>query len=57
MRSAWIGERGDTETLPGLTSEFGRQRLSDAQLDAMRFAAVKTAPRQIRQQRDPDALR
>src|SRR5574344_2655208 len=45
VRSAWINERGDTETLPGLTSEFGRQRLSDAQLDAMRFAAVKTPRR------------
>src|SRR5574344_2804078 len=45
VRSAWISERGDTETLPGLTSEFGRQRLSDAQLDAMRFAALKTPRR------------
>src|SRR5574344_1730396 len=45
VRSAWIAERGDTETLPGLTSEFGRQRLSDAQLDAMRFAALKTPRR------------
>ncbi len=45
VRSAWVAERGDTETLPGLTSEFGRQRLSDAQLDAMRFAAVKTPRR------------
>ena len=45
VRSQWIAERGDTETLSGLTSEFGRQRLSDAQLDAMRFAAIKTPRR------------
>ena len=45
VRSPWIAERGDTETLPGLTSEFGRQRLSDAQLDAMRFAAIRNPRR------------
>ncbi len=27
VRSAWIDERGDTEILPGLTSEFGQSRL------------------------------
>ncbi|MBB3105360.1 phosphomethylpyrimidine synthase ThiC [Azomonas macrocytogenes] len=40
VRSAWIDERGDTERLPGLTSEFGQRRLSDPELTAMRFAHV-----------------
>jgi len=44
VRSAWIEERGDTEELPGLSSHFGQQRLSDADLNAMRFAAT-TKPR------------
>lgn len=38
VRSRWIDERGDTEILPGLTSEFGQARLADASLDALRFA-------------------
>ncbi|MEG3158373.1 phosphomethylpyrimidine synthase ThiC [Lysobacter zhanggongensis] len=36
-RAGWIQERGDTEALPGLSSEFGRQREHDARLDAVRF--------------------
>jgi len=40
VRSAWIDERGDTERLPGLSSEFGQRRLSDPELTAMRFAHV-----------------
>ncbi|MDG9854466.1 MULTISPECIES: phosphomethylpyrimidine synthase ThiC [Pseudomonas] len=45
VRSAWIDERGDTEILPGLTSEFGQSRLADASLDALRFAHVRTPRR------------
>lgn len=41
VRSAWIEERGDTERLPGLSSEFGQRRLDDAELTAMRFAHVR----------------
>ncbi|MBP9956813.1 MAG: phosphomethylpyrimidine synthase ThiC, partial [Pseudomonas sp.] len=41
VRSAWIDERGDTEKLPGLTSEFGNRRLNDAELTQMRFAHVR----------------
>ncbi|WP_442682332.1 phosphomethylpyrimidine synthase ThiC [Stenotrophomonas sp. JC08] len=37
LRAAWIAERGDTGTLPGLSSQFGRERESDAKLDAVRF--------------------
>lgn len=45
VRSRWIDERGDTEILPGLTSEFGQARLADASLDALRFAHVRTPRR------------
>jgi phosphomethylpyrimidine synthase len=47
VRSAWIEDRGDTEKLPGLTSEFGQRRLNDAELSAMRFAHVRN-PRRAR---------
>ncbi|HEY0587887.1 MAG TPA: phosphomethylpyrimidine synthase ThiC [Pseudoduganella sp.] len=36
-RAAWIAERNDTELLDGPTSEYGRQRLADEKLDALRF--------------------
>ena len=45
VRGAWIDERGDTEVLPGLTSEFGASRLADSSLDHMRFAHVRTPRR------------
>ncbi|MFG0381263.1 phosphomethylpyrimidine synthase ThiC [Pseudomonas sp. zbq_18] len=47
VRSAWIEDRGDTEKLPGLSSEFGQRRLNDAELAAMRFAHVRN-PRRAR---------
>jgi phosphomethylpyrimidine synthase len=37
LRARWIEERGDTEVLGGLTSDYGRARLRDAKLDAVRF--------------------
>ncbi|MDH4583697.1 phosphomethylpyrimidine synthase ThiC [Pseudomonas sp. BN415] len=45
VRSSWIDDRGDTERLPGLTSEFGQRRLADAELSAMRFAHVRNPRR------------
>jgi len=45
VRSAWIEDRGDTEKLPGLTSEFGQRRLNDAELSVMRFAHVRNPRR------------
>ena len=45
VRSRWIDERGDSEVLPGLTSDFGQARLADASLDALRFAHVRTPRR------------
>lgn len=37
LRGQWIDERGDTEILTGLTSDYGRERLNDPKLAAMRF--------------------
>jgi phosphomethylpyrimidine synthase len=37
LRARWIEERGDTELLPQLSSEFGRGRDTNARLDAVRF--------------------
>ncbi|MDH1557665.1 phosphomethylpyrimidine synthase ThiC [Pseudomonas chengduensis] len=45
VRSAWIEDRGDTEKLPGLSSEFGQRRLNDAELTKMRFAHVRNPRR------------
>jgi len=40
VRSVWIGERGDTEQLNGPSSEYGRQRQSDAELAHLRFEHI-----------------
>ena len=45
MRADWIAERDDTEALPQLTSEYGRQRLHDPELTAMRFNLQHTPRR------------
>jgi phosphomethylpyrimidine synthase len=37
VRSTWIAERGDTETLVGLSSEYGRSRQQDSRLSHLRF--------------------
>jgi phosphomethylpyrimidine synthase len=37
LRETWIAEREDTETLPAPSSAYGRGRLADAQLAALRF--------------------
>ena len=47
LRARWIEARGDTEALPGPTSEYGRKRLADAKLTEMRFN-LKRAPRRAR---------
>src|SRR3989449_4051337 len=41
LRLAWIMARGDVEELPGVTSEYGRLRLTDHKLDALRFAHLR----------------
>jgi phosphomethylpyrimidine synthase len=47
MRAPWIAERNDTEPLPKLTSEYGRQRLQDPELADMRFN-LKHTPRKAK---------
>ncbi|GAB3548058.1 phosphomethylpyrimidine synthase ThiC [Noviherbaspirillum agri] len=37
LRAAWIAERGDTEELPGPTSQYGIERLNDQKLAELRF--------------------
>ena len=44
LRAGWIAERGDTEELPGPSSEFGRQRAADPELDALRFPGLHRKP-------------
>src|SRR5256885_925728 len=47
LRAQWIEERGDTEELPGPTSRYGHDRLSDPKLADMRFH-LKRKPRRAR---------
>src|SRR5206468_10966371 len=37
LRHAWIADRGDSEALPGISSAYGRQRLADPALAALRL--------------------
>lgn len=45
LRRAWIEEREDTCILPELSSEYGKKRLNDKELDHLRFEHVNTRPR------------
>jgi len=45
LRSTWIAERGDTASLSGLSSAFGRARQSDPNLDHLRFRHQRTPQR------------
>lgn len=47
-REAWTGKRDDLELLPGITSDYGRQREADASLDSIRFAH-RYAPRRAKE--------
>jgi phosphomethylpyrimidine synthase len=38
LRGAWINERQDTEALGGISSAYGRERLNDPALNALRMA-------------------
>ncbi len=38
IREQWILERNDVEVLDGITSEYGKARLADPKLDALRFS-------------------
>jgi len=48
LRQRWIEERGDTEVLPDLSSEFGRQRAADPALDELRFPGLHRKPRRAK---------
>ncbi len=48
LRQQWIEERADTEVLPGLSSEYGRQRATDPALDELRFPGLHRAPRRAK---------
>ncbi|MGH7253399.1 MAG: phosphomethylpyrimidine synthase ThiC, partial [Nitrospiraceae bacterium] len=41
VREPWILERNDTEGLPGPSSEYGRRRLTDPALAALRFQLTR----------------
>jgi phosphomethylpyrimidine synthase len=47
LRQKWIEERGDTELLPGLSSEYGRAREHDPKLAELRFN-LKRQPRRAK---------
>ena len=48
IREEWILERGDTEELETLSSEYGRTRLANKQLDSLRFPHVSSRPRRAK---------
>lgn len=48
LRQAWIEERGDTEVLPDLSSEYGRIRAADPKLDELRFPGLHRKPRRAK---------
>ncbi|HET7854132.1 MAG TPA: phosphomethylpyrimidine synthase ThiC [Candidatus Methylomirabilis sp.] len=41
LREPWVLERNDTEGLPGPSSEYGRRRLTDPELAALRFQLTR----------------
>ena len=47
LRARWIEERGDTEPLGGVSSEYGRQRQGDPKLAPLRFTHLRV-PRRAR---------
>ncbi|KZE28862.1 phosphomethylpyrimidine synthase ThiC [Crenobacter luteus] len=47
IRAAWIEERGDTEQLAGLSSEYGRAREADPKLDELRFNLTRKPRRAL----------
>ncbi len=57
VRGTWIAERGDTEQLAGLSSEYGQARAHDPQTAHLRFNQITRPLRPKRQKRDPNALR
>ena len=48
IREEWILKRSDTEELATLSSEYGRMRLANKQLDSLRFPHVSSRPRRAK---------
>jgi phosphomethylpyrimidine synthase len=48
LRARWIEERGDTEVLSGLTSDYGRQRAGMDELARLRFPGLHRQPRRAK---------
>ena len=48
LRQKWIEERNDTETLPDLSSDYGRARAADAELNGLRFPGLHRKPRRAK---------
>ena len=48
LRESWIIERGDTEQLPQVSSEYGRMRLEDKSLDSLRFEHIRLPRRALK---------
>ncbi|KND52703.1 Hydroxymethylpyrimidine phosphate synthase ThiC [Candidatus Burkholderia verschuerenii] len=45
LRGGWIDQRGDTEELSGLSSDFGRERAADPKTAELRFPGLHRKPR------------
>ena len=48
LREQWITERNDTEQLDGPSSQFGRERISDADTAHLRFAHIRKPHRAVK---------
>ncbi|MCG1041256.1 phosphomethylpyrimidine synthase ThiC [Mycetohabitans sp. B8] len=48
LREAWIEERGDTERLKGLSSQYGQARAADPGTAQLRFPGLHRAPRRAK---------
>jgi phosphomethylpyrimidine synthase len=48
LRETWIGERGDTETLASLTSQYGREQATDPAIAHLRFPNLQRKPRRAK---------
>lgn len=48
LRERWMDERGDTEMLPALTSQYGRERAADSSTAELRFPGLHRTPRRAK---------
>lgn len=48
LREQWILDRNDTEQLPEVTSDYGKQRLADHSLDSLRFEHIQLPRRAVK---------